>query len=397
LDARVEATFAPHTPPPVRQFLQGAPALPNKPQLEAWSRSVLRNQQERLPVPTFVRLEAESGGKLTVFGAGGVPHSFDKVATIGLRSLHRYFIALEGNPVLRDQKYYGTVEVLRGLRLPSDVKASDAPVPIYFTESDLAALSNQQMLTKIIVLEDPDSALPTPGEPGRPVVYEAPGDADAVGLAKELGRMVMVVRMGTRIPSADELDAAAAPQSLALPRTTTVPGPDGKPATRVSYVTEASGAAAGYAVIGDRAVERTAGFHAGRNYSAPPAQQLNPRGPAPEPARPGCVNGCGPKSANGVPMVSFAPNFTPPFPDDFNWEVLEYVCDGGDKGKKVDRNRDGVLINLDGGDTIGEYTDVLGKRRFKPSSEVCIYAPRYAEVRLTQKVEGYENRDVAVR
>ncbi|MGL4462394.1 MAG: hypothetical protein ACRC1K_09575, partial [Planctomycetia bacterium] len=79
LDARVEATFAPHTPPPVRQFLQGAPALPNKPQLEAWSRSVLRNQQERLPVPTFVRLEAESGGKLTVFGAGGVPHSFDKV------------------------------------------------------------------------------------------------------------------------------------------------------------------------------------------------------------------------------------------------------------------------------------------------------------------------------
>jgi len=60
----------------------------------------------------------------------------------------------------------------------------------------------------------------------------------------------------------------------------------------------------------------------------------------------------------------------------------EYVCDGGDKQEPVHyegQNRAG--LNLE--DTIAEYQDETGKMHVKASTEACIYAPRFGEVRST--------------
>jgi uncharacterized repeat protein (TIGR01451 family) len=58
----------------------------------------------------------------------------------------------------------------------------------------------------------------------------------------------------------------------------------------------------------------------------------------------------------------------------------EYICDGGDKDIPVhyfEYQRHGLNFE----DTVAEYVDSNGEPQVKPSSRVCVYAPRFASVR----------------
>lgn len=103
--------------------------------------------------------------------------------------------------------------------------------------------------------------------------------------------------------------------------------------------------------------------------SCPPGLPCAPRGPVP--------NGFGmmPMPPRGVLTYGVAPPVAYPklYPD-------EYVCDGGDSGLPVhydDYNR----LGLETEDTIAEYVDSDGTFRVKPSTKVCIYAPRFGAMR----------------
>ncbi|MBA4029970.1 MAG: hypothetical protein C0478_03610 [Planctomyces sp.] len=58
----------------------------------------------------------------------------------------------------------------------------------------------------------------------------------------------------------------------------------------------------------------------------------------------------------------------------------EYICDGGDRGLPIHYDSIG-LRGLETEDTVAEFVDHTGKERVKPSSRVCVYAPRFAAVR----------------
>lgn len=58
----------------------------------------------------------------------------------------------------------------------------------------------------------------------------------------------------------------------------------------------------------------------------------------------------------------------------------EYICDGGDRGLPVHYDSVGIQ-GLETEDTVAEFVDHTGKERVKPSSRVCVYAPRFAAVR----------------
>jgi len=81
-------------------------------------------------------------------------------------------------------------------------------------------------------------------------------------------------------------------------------------------------------------------------------------------------------SAGACPPA--APCAARPFP---GAEIVsdEYICDGGDQGDPVHyqgMNRAGLGLE----DTIAEYQDDTGKMRMKPSTEACVYAPRFGSV-----------------
>jgi uncharacterized repeat protein (TIGR01451 family) len=71
----------------------------------------------------------------------------------------------------------------------------------------------------------------------------------------------------------------------------------------------------------------------------------------------------------------------------------EFLCDGGDHGEAVHFGGDGGLQGIDPRDAVIRFDD--GKRpRALPTNVVCLYAPRFAEVRTsvgpneTLKIEG---------
>lgn len=57
----------------------------------------------------------------------------------------------------------------------------------------------------------------------------------------------------------------------------------------------------------------------------------------------------------------------------------EFVCDGGDRGVPA-RHEGTKLSGLDLEDTVAEYKDDTGRARVTPSSQACIYAPRFGSV-----------------
>ncbi len=59
----------------------------------------------------------------------------------------------------------------------------------------------------------------------------------------------------------------------------------------------------------------------------------------------------------------------------------EYVCDGGDAGVHVRVNDDWSVRGLDLEDTVGHFDTLDGRTLVSPSNSVCVYAPRFANVR----------------
>lgn len=108
------------------------------------------------------------------------------------------------------------------------------------------------------------------------------------------------------------------------------------------------------------------------SHAAPPRTPLNAQLASATASIP--ASACPP----ALPCPPAAPCAARPFPGS---ELTgdEYVCDGGDKGKPVHYeglNRAGLEVE----DTIAEYKDDTGKFHMKPSTEACIYAPRFGSV-----------------
>ncbi|SFI47922.1 DUF11 domain-containing protein [Planctomicrobium piriforme] len=81
----------------------------------------------------------------------------------------------------------------------------------------------------------------------------------------------------------------------------------------------------------------------------------------------------------GAACPPSAPCGARPFPG-METTADEYVCDGGDKGIPVHYegpNRAGLGIE----DTVAEFQDDAGNMHVKASTQACIYAPRFGEVR----------------
>ncbi|HEX6987791.1 MAG TPA: hypothetical protein VF170_20590 [Planctomycetaceae bacterium] len=114
--------------------------------------------------------------------------------------------------------------------------------------------------------------------------------------------------------------------------------------------------------------------HADAHFS--PAEPRMPLTPADYHAAP-CPPGCPPYgvgAATGLVPASAGPlGYATPRPD-------EFLCDGGDRNPPVHYDRT-FRHGLDTEDTVGEWTDPAGNHHVTPSNKVCVYAPRYGEVR----------------
>jgi hypothetical protein len=106
--------------------------------------------------------------------------------------------SLDGYPGV---ELYPSVELIDRLHPPAG-KADDFPVPITFTLDELEAAIEGKLVTKIIYLEQPDSATANPRPDRAPTdTPPLPGE-DAYAFASRSGRPMAIIRLGGRQPDA---------------------------------------------------------------------------------------------------------------------------------------------------------------------------------------------------
>ena len=216
---------------------------------------------------------------------------------------------------------YATIEIFGHLHRPTDIDPLRFPLRVTLSDDDIEAVLDQgRMISRVIYLEDPRQAVPFLATPDRlPTTELAPGE-DPFRIARALGRIMAVVRFGTREPSADEIAMLGATR---LPLT----------GARCLY----------FSKTGDAC-----------RMSCPTVTC------APAPA----AESCKPPQKPGLPMD-------------------EYLCDGGDDGRLATARR-GSSLGIEPQDAVVQFGigEGRGSRRMLPTNVVCIYAPRFAATEI---------------
>jgi uncharacterized repeat protein (TIGR01451 family) len=149
----------------------------------------------------------------------GTPEAavFTEPAVIGFRPGYSYRVELSELPGQPGLSLYPEIEV-RGSLVPRlGMNPMDYPAAIVFTAADIERAAAGAMVTKVIYLEDPVLATPVTAHPDRPIERGAFSEAEAIRNALDLGRLVMIVRMGNRPPDENDLQAGTVPGTVLLP------------------------------------------------------------------------------------------------------------------------------------------------------------------------------------
>lgn len=252
------------------------------------------------------------------------------------------------------QNIYASIEIYGHLHRPADIDPLRYPLRVTLSNAEIEAILDQgRMITRVIYLEDPKTAIPYQAEPDRLPTAELSANEDPFRVARALGRIMAVVRFGTRQPTAEEVQQLSVSR---LPLT----------GARCLYVSK----------TGD-----------------------------------GCRMSCPTVTCAPAPVAaSCLPPNRPGLPGD------EYLCDGGDDGRLATSTAKSN-VGIEPRDAIVQFGvgDGPNARRMLPTNIVCLFSPRFAatEVRTgtnenvvvqgpimernAQYMHGLRNRELGVK
>ncbi|PNY34499.1 hypothetical protein C2E31_23075 [Rhodopirellula baltica] len=130
-------------------------------------------------------------------GAGFGDQESDLMAGLMVGAVYRFRIT--NIPDAIGVELYPTVELI-GKLSPPPGKETLFPIPINISQSDLMEAMDGNLVTRVIYLEDPQTAAPLAKtrDDDRPI--DIPLDQDALATADSLGRPIAIVRLGSKSP-----------------------------------------------------------------------------------------------------------------------------------------------------------------------------------------------------
>ncbi len=288
----------------------------------------------------------------------------------------------------RTLEIYPTIELVNRLTPPPGLE-NRFPVEVVLTVDDLVQAGDGRLVTRVIYLENPETALPYRQTADNQAFIDLSEREDPLLSATRLGRPMAIVRLGSRVPSPDELDGSFVfggapiqefPQQFfdpaGFPAGSLIPNEAvGSGVQRTAWNQEPLAQPMPAAVDG--------GFY-------PRDAQLQ-QGPlsypdsicCPPPVAPAPCDPCGLPAPGMAGCGDF--RFSVPPPKD------EFVCDGDDRNFEVLVDQNWNVYGLDTEDTVGHFDTLDGRRLVVPSNRVCIYSPRFAAVRKIDSL-GFEVR-----
>ena len=121
---------------------------------------------------------------------------------IGMQVGQVYRLQVSNIPNHEGFEVYPTVEVINRLHPPPG-REHRFPLPIDLTLEDLELALSGKLVTRVIYLEPPDTALPRRVDPKEQRYFEVRAQDDPLQVADQLGRPMAILRLGGIVPAAD--------------------------------------------------------------------------------------------------------------------------------------------------------------------------------------------------
>jgi len=165
-----------------------------------------RQLQRGGPLPGYfqpVEVTGPAGTLIALAAEGAFSERASNKLLAGMLIGPVYRLKVGGIPGHEGAEVFPTIEVIDRL-YPPPGQAARFPIPIVLTAEDLRFALDGRYVLRVIYLEDNRTAPPVRDLPGEQRSYEAAPAQDPLEVADRLGRPVAIVRMGSRVPLADE-------------------------------------------------------------------------------------------------------------------------------------------------------------------------------------------------
>jgi hypothetical protein len=154
------------------------------------------------PLPGYyqpVQLSGPEGSRIGLAVAGNFESPQPGPVLAGMLIGQVYRVKVTQIPGNEGFEVFPTIEVINRLYPPPGLEAR-YPIPVQFTLQELEMALSGRMVTRVIYLEDPGTALPVQDRPDWQRYYEVRATDDPLQVADRLGRPVAIMRMGSRTP-----------------------------------------------------------------------------------------------------------------------------------------------------------------------------------------------------
>lgn len=178
-----------------------------------------------LPPLMYVKFAGPAGMSVTLYKGGGAGQSFQAPCTVGLRPGYLYRVQLTNIPGYPGMSLFPTLDVRGSLQFANRLRNSDFPAALVFRDQDMEAVRNGSLVTKLVVLERPEAALPMTSTRDEPLEIDVPSQGNAVNEAELRGKTLMVVHLGQRQYSPQEMAEQAILGTLLMPGEKVLPMP----------------------------------------------------------------------------------------------------------------------------------------------------------------------------
>lgn len=183
-----------------------------------------RPMQLEPPPPLFVRFNGPPGMQITFYRGRTQGDTLTVPCTVGMRPGFIYRLQATGAPGQPGLTVFPTVEV-RGSLIGGKIRVQDHPATVTLSAEDLASVARGSLVTKVVTLERPDSAVPLATSVDAPLEFEAAATDDPLALAERRGTPLLILRLGQRQISEPELVAAGLSGTILLPGEKVLPAP----------------------------------------------------------------------------------------------------------------------------------------------------------------------------
>ncbi|MGL6225766.1 MAG: hypothetical protein ACRC10_03960 [Thermoguttaceae bacterium] len=302
-----------------------------------------------------------------------------------------YQLQIDQLPFYPGRRLYPTLQLLSTIASQPGT-ASSLPIVIRLTQEDLELVLNGSFVTKVIYLENAETALPVRSD-DEALTQDAPRGTNPIWVAQTLGQPVAIIQIGSRIPDSQlvmshngsfqqarsippVLEVSANQSSNVLTNQLTnpmsvEPEKNRHSIQQVALQTQRTDSSV-FSDLEQRDIQ-TIGL---RDWT----DRLT--------VDPGLSSQTLHRTVNQATQQAKEAKKG----GDSN---SEYIFDGGDRGKRAAFRQDSIVSGIESQDTVIAFESQNGQKMVQPSNRVALYSPRFGSIRQVVSVSVNEQKMVA--